>query len=148
MMKEIIARTLAPPMTGEIQAPRVPVSWGELIDKITILELKRDRIENEDALRNVCHELSLLQAAAQPVLAAGGRIAELKSQLAAVNEKLWQLEDLVREKETSRGFDSKFVELARSICKLNDERSMVKREINVQLKSAIVEEKSYRTASS
>jgi len=125
--------------------PQIPVSWGELIDKITILEIKRGNIESEGALRNVGLELSLLQAIAQPVLAAG-EITALKSRLAAVNEELWQIENLIREKELRLEFDASFVELARLVYKLNDERSALKRAVNTMLKSAIIEEKSYRAA--
>jgi hypothetical protein len=124
--------------------PEIPVSWGELIDKITILEIKRDNVETGDALRNVGLELSLLEAVAQPVLAAGDEITGLKSRLAAVNEKLWQIENSIREKEVRLEFDAGFVELARLVYKLNDERSALKRAINTMLKSAIIEEKSYR----
>jgi len=129
------------------EMPQVPVSWGELIDKVTILEIKRDNIETEDALRNVRLELSLLEAVARPALAAGNEIIELKSRLAAVNEKLWQVEDSIREREARLEFDARFVELARLVYKLNDERSALKRAINIMLKSAIVEEKSYRAVS-
>ena len=124
--------------------PQIPVSWGELIDKITILEIKRDNLETGDALRNVGLELSLLEAVAQPVLAAGDEITGLKLRLAAVNEKLWQIENSIREKEARLEFDARFVELARLVYKLNDERSALKRAINTMLKSAIIEEKSYR----
>jgi hypothetical protein len=124
--------------------PEIPVSWGELIDKITILEIKRDNVETGDALRNVGLELSLLEAVAQPVLAVGDEITGLKSRLAAVNEKLWQIENSIREKEVRLEFDAGFVELARLVYKLNDERSALKRAINTMLKSAIIEEKSYR----
>ena len=142
LMKEIISRTITAPLAHVGRPPHVPVSWGELIDKITILEIKRRNIEREDALENICLELSLLQRAVQPVLAED-EVAALKSKLAAVNEKLWGIENSLREKESHLEFDAGFVELARSVYRLNDERSALKRTINTTLKSSIIEEKSY-----
>jgi hypothetical protein len=125
-----------------IATPTAPVSWGELIDKVTILEIKDAKIANSTALINIRHELALLQAIARPILAER-QIAGLKTRLREVNEALWQIEDRIREKEAAAEFDSEFIELARSVYKTNDERSALKRQINTQLGSAIVEEKSY-----
>jgi hypothetical protein len=143
LMKEIASRAAAVPPSAEIRPPQVPISWGELIDKITILEIKCDKLEKEDALGNVRHELSLLQIVARPVLANHIELAALKSQLASTNKKLWQIEDSIREKEARQEFDAEFVTLARSVYKLNDERSAVKKTINERLGSTIIEEKSY-----
>lgn len=123
--------------------PSVPVSWGELIDKVTILEIKSERLQNAAALANVRHELALLQAVVAPVIGIGSEVAQLRSRLKAVNETLWEIEDRIREKEAAASFDAEFIELARSVYKTNDERSALKKRINAQLRSEITEEKSY-----
>jgi len=123
--------------------PRVPVSWGELIDKLTILEIKAARITNEAAHANVAHELSLIHEIAAPVLAGNDGIERLKTRLGAINEDLWQIEDRIRAKEAAAEFDTDFVALARAVYARNDARAAVKREINLRLKSELVEEKSY-----
>src|SRR5262245_61382795 len=127
-----------------MKAPEVPVSWGELIDKITILEIKRARVKNEVARANVAKELMLLQAKVHPEVSKRADIHVLKARLSDVNEALWEIEDLIRAKEMLVEFDSDFIELARSVYKRNDERSAIKREINVLLDSDILEEKSYQ----
>jgi hypothetical protein len=125
------------------QPPSVPVSWGELIDKVTILEIKSEKLQNAAALANVRHELTLLQAFVAPAVAESSEVAQLKSRLKAINEKLWDIEDRIREKEAAAAFDAEFIELARSVYKTNDERSALKKRINAQLRSEITEEKSY-----
>jgi hypothetical protein len=120
----------------------VPVSWGELLDKIAILQIKHDRIRNAVARANVARELGLLLGVAaeqlrRPVLAAP--IARLR----AVNEQLWEIEDSIRECEAANDFGPRFVHLARSVYRQNDLRSAIKREINEACGSALVEEKSY-----
>lgn len=122
--------------------PRAPISWGELIDKITILEIKSVEIVSEAARANVMKELLLLQELARPHQASQ-QLSNLKSSLKAVNAALWKTEDAIREKERKKEFDEKFVELARSIYRQNDQRAEIKRMINVVLASEIVEEKSY-----
>jgi len=129
-----------------MKAPEVPVSWGELIDKITILEIKRARVKNEIARANVSKELMLLQAKVHPDISKRADIHVLKTKLAEVNEALWEIEDLIRAKEMRIEFDTDFIELARSVYKRNDERFAIKREINILLDSEIVEEKSYKDA--
>ena len=121
----------------------VPVSYGELIDKITILEIKADRIGNAEKLANVRTELDLLNAtwSADP-LAASDIVAE-RAKLKAVNEALWDIEDHIRVKEKAKAFDNEFVELARAVYFRNDDRAAYKREINEKLGSTLVEEKSY-----
>jgi tetratricopeptide (TPR) repeat protein len=132
------------PLSGAVRtAPRIPVSWGELIDKITILEIKSERIDEKDARANVQKELAILRAAAEPVLVAGGETATLKRELRSLNEKLWQTEDSLREKEAKGVFDAEFVELARSVYRHNDERAALKRRINLELGSELREEKIY-----
>jgi len=124
-------------------APRAPISWGELIDKITILEIKSVEIVSEAARANVMKELLLLQELARS-RQASEQLSNLKSNLKAVNAALWKTEDAIREKERKKEFDEEFVELARSVYRRNDERAAIKRRINAILASEIVEEKSYR----
>ena len=123
---------------------QTPVSYGELIDKITILEIKSQRIADPAKLANVRTELDLLNAtwAAHP--ASETDIRDERARLLAVNEALWEIEDKIRLKEKAQAFDAEFIELARSVYFRNDERAAVKREINVKLGSQLVEEKSYQ----
>jgi len=127
----------------ENDAPVVPVSWGELIDKITILEIKSRKLKAEAALANVRKELASLTEIVARDVPRRGAAAELKDRLTKVNEELWTIEDRIREKEAAQAFDAEFVALARSVYQRNDERSRIKREINLRLSSNLVEEKSY-----
>jgi hypothetical protein len=121
--------------------PRVPVSWGELIDKITILEIKLERLNVLDARNNAAHELGLLRAELATNVPPG--LAALRGELAATNRRLWDIEDAIRRKEAARAFDAEFIELARAVYHSNDERSRIKRAINDLLGSDIIEEKQY-----
>lgn len=123
---------------------QVPVSYGELIDKITILEIKSRRIADATKLANVRNELDLLDATWANDAASRTDIADERARLLAVNEALWDIEDRIRLKEKAQAFDAEFVELARSVYFRNDERAAVKREINLKLGSQLVEEKSYQ----
>lgn len=123
---------------------QVPVSYGELIDKLTILEIKSARMSDPAKLANVRHELELLGATWQQAPAAATDIADLWAQLRTVNERLWVVEDDLRVLEKAQRFDAEFVRLARSVYFENDERARVKREINLRLGSTLVEEKSYQ----
>ncbi|KKI19940.1 hypothetical protein CA236_10570 [Sphingomonas sp. ABOLG] len=125
-----------------IAAPSVPVSWGELLDKITILEIKRDRIARAEARENVLREYRLLRAIGAQVLNRSG-VAALVEALKRVNETLWEIEDAIREQEAARDFGAEFVRLARAVYQRNDERAAIKREINRALESDLIEEKSY-----
>lgn len=127
-------------------APRITVSWGELIDKIAILEIKRERIVAKEAARNVEKELDILRGIAEPVLALN-KVAALKLRLDAINRDLWDIENLLRQGELEGDFGPTFVSLARSVYKKNDERAALKRKINRILQSELVEEKSYSTFS-
>lgn len=122
----------------------VPVSFGELLDKIAILQIKSERMTDAAKLANVRNELSALDAtwAAHP--AATQDIAELRRQLKAVNERLWVIEDDIRLKEEAQAFDAEFIRLARSVYVENDERARIKKQINLALGSTYVEEKSYQ----
>ena len=122
----------------------VPVSPGELLDKITILRIKAARIQDAGKLANVRHELEVLERTWRASPHAAADIAAEVEALHAVNARLWDIEDDIREKERARSFDARFIELARSVYVENDERARVKRRINDKLGSAIVEEKSYR----
>lgn len=121
----------------------VPVSFGELIDKITILEIKLDRMEDADKLANVERERDLLEATWRAHEASARDIAAERDQLKAVNTALWDIEDNIRRKEKARAFDDEFVSLARSVYLRNDERAATKRRINEALGSTLREEKSY-----
>jgi hypothetical protein len=121
----------------------VPVSYGELIDKITILEIKSERIKNASKLANVRVELDLLNGTWQADSAARSDIAAERDALRRVNEALWDIEDRIRVKEKAKAFDAEFIELARSVYIRNDERAVIKRAINEKLGSTLVEEKSY-----
>ena len=119
-----------------------PVSPGELLDKITILEIKAERIEDAQKNANVRVELNLLNAIwASDVPDVG--VAEERAALKAVNEKLWEIEDDIRDEERAKRFGERFVELARSVYFTNDERARLKKVINTKMGSQIVEEKSY-----
>jgi hypothetical protein len=124
-------------------APLVPVSWGELIDKITILEIKRARLGGEAVLANVGRELEALSAIAAPVLADDETARHLMARLKVLNGVLWDIENAIRAKEAANSFDAEFVELARAIYKRNDERAALKRKLNLQLGSELIEEKNY-----
>jgi hypothetical protein len=122
----------------------VPVSFGELIDKITILEIKTERITDIAKLANVRTELSLLQATWSAHPASDIDIAAERARLKAVNAALWDIEDRIRLKEQAQVFDTEFIELARAVYFRNDERAAIKREINRKLGSSLIEEKSYQ----
>ena len=118
----------------------VPISVGELIDKITILEIKKDKLKNVK-LKNILKELSFLRA----VLEKNSIFIpdEIFFQLKSINLKLWDIEDKIRIKEKNKEFDNEFIELARSVYLNNDRRSETKKELNITFNSEIVEEKSY-----
>lgn len=128
-----------------MRIPSVPISWGELIDKITILEIKQQRILAPMPARNVKNELQLLAKTAELVLKTNLAAQKLKKQLFDINLKLWEIEDKIRRKEADGAFDNEFISLARSIYKTNDQRASIKRDLNVLLGSALFEEKLYLT---
>jgi hypothetical protein len=121
----------------------VPVSYGELLDKIAILQIKSERMTDPAKLANVRKELSALERTWMAHPAAGKDIAELRARLKAVNERLWVIEDDIRVKEKAQAFDDGFIALARSVYVENDTRARIKKDINLALGSTYVEEKSY-----
>lgn len=127
---------------ASLPSPSVPVSWGELLDKITILEIKRERIARPDARANVAREHSLLARIGAGVLTREG-VATLFGRLKTVNSDLWEIEDAIRRQEAARSFGGEFIRLARAVYVKNDERAALKRAINVALESDLIEEKSY-----
>jgi hypothetical protein len=122
----------------------VPISPGELLDKITILRIKSQRMTDRTKLDNVRLELQLLEQTWRDSGCAAHDIAADEQALQQVNEKLWDIEDEIRDKEGAKAFDAKFIELARAVYFTNDERAAIKKRINVALGSRIVEEKSYK----
>ncbi len=118
----------------------VPCSIGEVLDKISILEIKSERISSADKLINIRRELRALECAADDV-----RVPELERELKDVNKRLWDVEEELRALEQVQDFGDNFINLARSVYMLNDDRSKIKRRINLQSGSAFIEEKSYQS---
>ncbi len=123
---------------------KVPVSFGEVLDKITILEIKSERIKDEAKLKNVRLELEELSATWNDAVEDQGAIADLRAQLKAVNEELWVIEDDIRDQEAAQDFGPRFIELARAVYVTNDKRAAIKKDVNLALGSRFVEEKSYQ----
>ena len=120
------------------------IGSGELIDKITILEIKSDRISDLEKLKNVRHELSVLSATRDAHLSGIDGLRDLAVQLKTINEALWEIEDDIRACEAQKDFGQKFINLARAVYITNDKRAAVKKEINVLTGESIIEEKSYK----
>ena len=124
---------------------KIEISNGEIVDKMTILELKLDKIKNIVQLENISKEWEILNDCVMNLFQIFGdkSLYNKVDQLSEVNSKLWDIEDWIRDCEKEQRFDKEFVELARSVYKLNDERSEIKRHINLLTKSQLIEEKSY-----
>ncbi|MFK5947610.1 MAG: DUF6165 family protein, partial [Methylococcales bacterium] len=122
----------------------IPISPGELLDKITILEIKSERIESPEKKNNVDKELAMLNDVWSNSVTEDNDIKSMRSDLKTINEKLWDIEDDIRDEERNKCFEARFIELARSVYVVNDQRGDAKKRINVYLKSDIVEEKSYQ----
>lgn len=122
---------------------KVDISAGELLDKITILQIKSERISDVAKLKNIRHELDILAAIWSESGSESAEILSSVAELKQINEKLWDIEDDIRLKESEGAFDQEFIELARSVYFTNDQRAKVKRDINQLLGSELVEEKSY-----
>lgn len=125
---------------------QAPISLGELIDKITILEIKTANIADAVKLANVTHELEVLNNTVSQLLDAAGitKLAPLKTALKDINQQLWVIEDDIRDCERAKDFSETFIELARSVYVTNDKRAAVKKDINLAFGSELVEEKSYK----
>lgn len=125
---------------------QAPISLGELIDKITILEIKAVNIGDAAKLKNVNHELNILSDKVASLLDAAGvtTLAPLKAALKAINQELWIIEDDIRDCEYVKDFSDKFIQLARAVYVTNDKRATVKKEINLAFGSELIEEKSYK----
>jgi len=122
----------------------VPVSPGEVLDKITILEIKSERMQDEAKLVNVRLELELLKETWNKAVVEDKLVRQLHDQLKEINGALWDIEDAIRDEERKQRFEERFIELARNVYFTNDRRSKVKKELNLYLGSKIVEEKSYQ----
>ena len=126
-----------------MKTPLIPVSWGELIDKITILQIKIENLQEKKALNNVKTEHDQLNTIYNNNFLKDEIARVLFNDLKEINQKLWDIEDKIRDKEKSKKFDKEFIELARNVYFTNDERSRIKRNINETFGSKIIEEKSY-----
>jgi hypothetical protein len=130
-------------MKKSFATPLTPISWGELIDKMTILEIKLIKIKSLDAQSNIKKELGYLNEIIKNNNGVNELIKEIKLKLLDVNMQLWLVEDDIRNKELKQEFDKDFIELARRVYKLNDERAKIKKQISKMLNSELIEEKSY-----
>jgi len=135
-------QTKAPPAPS-VAAVRIDVAPGELLDKITILEIKAENIADRDKLANVRHELDTLTTARASSLPDSRALDRLTADLKAVNARLWAIEDAIRACERADDFGPAFIQLARDVYRTNDRRAAIKRQVNDLLGAAIVEEKSY-----
>lgn len=122
---------------------RVPVAWGEVLDKLTILEIKSERIVDPAKRANIRREHDLLTEVVEAAGGLGTEAPAIMANLKTVNDRLWEVEDALRVCEASQRFDAHFIELARSVYRLNDERFRLKRHLNDLLGSSLIEEKSY-----
>lgn len=129
-------------------APSVQISWGELLDKMTILEIKVQRLNSQVATKKIRRELAVLTRTANDILSEQPYLVTLKEELKSVNEVLWDIEDKIRAKEAAKSFDQQFIELARSVYINNDKRGDLKRQINALLNSDFAEVKQYASYSS
>lgn len=126
-----------------MNTPLIQISWGELFDKLTILKIKLTKLKDKNALWNVKTEHDQLIKIYNKNFLQNSNAKLLISDLKQINEKLWDIEDKIREKERNKTFDEEFIELARNVYMTNDQRSSIKRNINEIFGSKIIEEKSY-----
>jgi hypothetical protein len=122
----------------------IPISPGELLDKITILQIKAERILDPAKVANVKSELDMLSKVWSEAVEVDAEITVLTAELKSMNEALWEIEDDIRDEERGKRFGERFIELARAVYVTNDERANAKKKVNLHLNSTIVEEKSYR----
>jgi phenylalanyl-tRNA synthetase alpha subunit len=123
---------------------RVPISPGELLDKITILQIKSERIADPAKVANVNTELEMLEKVWREAVSDDEVIRALSAELRKINEELWDIEDDIRDEERNKRFGDRFIELARAVYVTNDKRAEAKKKVNLHLNSSIVEEKSYQ----
>ena len=121
----------------------IEVGAGELIDKITILQIKLERIHDSKKRENIAYELEVLSRARQAHVPDSHALQELEAQLKTVNESLWVIEDDIRACEAAKDFGARFIELARAVYITNDKRAALKKDINLLTDSSVIEEKSY-----
>jgi hypothetical protein len=121
-----------------------PISLGELIDKITILEIKTEKINETEKLKNISNELDKLFILLDSLQLSKKDLDKYSKQLYEVNKKLWETEDILRALENKKSFNKDFIENARNVYKFNDERFRIKNKLNKQFSSEIIEEKSYK----
>jgi len=121
----------------------IPISPGELLDKITILQIKAERISDPGKVANVRSELAMLQKVWEESVSEDDQIRALSAELKSINEALWEIEDDIRDEERNGRFGARFIELARAVYVVNDDRASAKKKVNLHLNSSIVEEKSY-----
>ena len=126
-----------------MKTPLIPISWGELFDKITILQIKLENLQGKTALKNVKIEYDELFKIYNNNFLEDENAKRLLTDLKNINKTLWNIEDDIRDKERHKTFDKEFIELARSVYITNDERSRIKRNINETFGSQLIEEKSY-----
>ena len=126
-----------------MKIPLIPVSWGELFDKITILQIKIENLQEKNALKNVKTEYDQLNKIYNSNFLEDEKAKLLMNSLTQINKKLWDIEDKIRHKERIKKFDEEFIELARNVYFTNDKRSKIKRDINENFGSTIIEEKLY-----
>jgi hypothetical protein len=122
----------------------IPISPGELLDKITILQIKSERISDATKVANVRTELGMLEQVWSETVEDDEQIRTLSGELKSINEALWEIEDDIRDEERNKRFGDRFIELARAVYVTNDERANAKKKVNLHLNSSIVEEKSYQ----
>ncbi len=125
------------------QSIKIDVGSGELVDKLTILQIKSERITNGAKLVNVRHELGVLMRVFDTRVSKDDTISQFMGELKSINEELWEIEDDIRVCEGEKNFDTRFIELARAVYITNDKRAAVKKQINLHTGADIVEEKSY-----
>ena len=127
-----------------MKTPLIPISWGELFDKLTILQIKLENLQDKNALMNVKIEYDQLHIIYNKNFLENEKAKLLIINLKKINQKLWNIEDEIREKERNKTFDEEFIKLAREVYITNDQRSHIKRNINETFDSKIIEEKSYQ----
>lgn len=126
-----------------MNTPYIPVSWGELFDRKTILQIKLKKLQTKSALKNVKKEYTQLSTIFNKNFSKNSNAKKHMLDLKKINQKLWDIEDLIRDKERNKAFDKDFIKLARSVYFTNDDRSRIKRTINETFGSELIEEKSY-----